>query len=250
MASEKNLEALAEDLWSGSGINCDFPRNVERAIAMTLPLAIVKLPQLDSENVKAWMNRRGVQMALPDQCHDLMGCLVAHRGRGLAFVCGSDDPQEQRLTIAHEAAHFLLDYLHPRRQVIEALGAGVEDVLDGLRAASPAERAGAVLSHVRLGPHVHVLPRGDPEENSAPLVCRESRADELAIEFVAPKSRVTCLYRELLSRGVSERDVIDKLANHFGLPAYVFEFTTQRIERRRPVSFLREAIPRIRGRHD
>jgi Zn-dependent peptidase ImmA (M78 family) len=194
-----------------------------------------------------WLLHRKMPVLLPAACKDLMGCLVAHRGYGVIFVCGSDEPEEQRLTIAHEAAHFLLDYLLPRQQVIAALGDSVADVLDGLRAASPMERASAVLSHLRLGPHVHLFPRREGEENSAPHMCVESRADELAIELVAPRSQVISLYRQLSLRGTGERELVDELARHFGLPNHAFDSLIARMDQRRPVSFVHEAIPRIRG---
>ena len=246
MATDQNLDVLANDFWSRSREECGFPRNVEKAIAMTLPLAVAKMPQLDSSNLSAWLHRRQIPALVPAEGKDLMGCLVAHRGYGVIFVCGSDEPEEQRLTIAHEAAHFLLDYLLPRQQMIAALGDGIADVLDGFRAARPTERASAVLSHLRLGPHVHIFPRREGEENSAPHMCIESRADELAIELVAPRSEVIALYRRLSLQVTGKRQLINELARHFGLPSHAFDSVVARIARRRPVSFIREAIPRIR----
>lgn len=247
MATDQNLDSLANDFWSHPGQDCGFPRNVEKAIAMTLPLAVAKMPQVSSRKLSAWLRHRKMPVPLPPGSGDLMGCLVAHRGYGIIFVCGSDEPEEQRLTIAHETAHFLLDYLLPRQQVISALGDGVADVLDGLRAASPAERASAVLSHLRLGPHIQMFPRRDGGENSGAHMCVESKADELAIELVAPRSKVVFLYRQISSRKTEEREVIDDLARHFGLPNYAFDSLITRMNKRRPVSFLHEAIPRIRG---
>jgi Zn-dependent peptidase ImmA (M78 family) len=247
MTTEQSLDALANDFWSRCAHERGFPRNVERAIAMTLPLAVAKMPQLHSRNLSAWLRHRKVPVLPPAECKDLMGCLVAYRGYGLIFVCGTDELEEQRLTIAHEAAHFLLDYLLPRQQVIAALGDGIADVLDGLRPAKPTERASAVLSHVRLGPHVHIFPRREGEENSPPHMCIETRADELAIELVAPRSQVISLYRQLSMRGMGERKLVDELARYFGLPNHAFDSLIARMDQRRPVSFVREAMPRIRG---
>ena len=48
---------------------------------------------------------------------------------GLLVVDPTDDPQQRRLTLAHEAAHFIVDYLTPRRQVARRLPE-LLDVLD------------------------------------------------------------------------------------------------------------------------
>src|SRR5207237_10778233 len=110
----------------------------------------VKMPQLNTKVIGRWLERRRIVIPLPLDQRDLLGSLIAYCGYGIIFVCGSDDPEEQRLTVAHEAAHFLVDYLHPRQQVIQALGEHMVEVLDGLRKATPSERGAAILSHLRL----------------------------------------------------------------------------------------------------
>ena len=47
------------------------------------------------------------------------------------FCERTDIPAEQRLTIAHEVAHFLADYLLPRQQIMRRLGVEMAAVLDG-----------------------------------------------------------------------------------------------------------------------
>ncbi|MFN8557423.1 MAG: ImmA/IrrE family metallo-endopeptidase [Dehalococcoidia bacterium] len=42
----------------------------------------------------------------------------------MIIVDSSDAPDEVRFTVAHEAAHFLLDYEQPRARAVAALGAG------------------------------------------------------------------------------------------------------------------------------
>ena len=186
-------EILAHEFWVGTGLQDTFPRNIERAIAMKLPLALVKLPQLNTKVIGQWLEQRRIITPLaplrgrravrpfPLDQRDLLGGLIAYRGYGLIFICGSDDPEEQRLTVAHEVAHFLVDYLHPRQQVIQALGEPIAEVLDGLRKATPSERAAAILSHLRLGAHAHLLPRPGKDEDSQWVVAAaEDRADRLA----------------------------------------------------------------------
>jgi hypothetical protein len=166
--------------------------------------------------------------------------LLAYRGHGFIFVSGSDGPEEQRLTIAHEVAHFLVDYLWPRRQVIQTLGERITDVLDGLRKATPAERAAAILSHVRLGAHLHVLPRsGIDEDQDSVVASAENRADWLALELVAPRKCILSFLQNLSAReAVDPQEVRIALAAYFGLPAYAFDAVTRGMSRYRPISFL------------
>src|SRR5262245_40052998 len=95
-----NLEALARNFWTDTGLPTTFPREIEQAIALTLPLVLVKLPRLNVPEVRRWLQQRHITARLPEDARDLCGCLVAYGGRGVTFVCGADTPDEQRLTIA------------------------------------------------------------------------------------------------------------------------------------------------------
>lgn len=235
-------EIVARELWAGTGLQDTFPRNIEQAVALTLPLALVKLPVLTTQLIGQWLQRRRIhiQPHVPLDRHDLCGCLVAHRGHGFVFVCGADEPEEQRFTLAHEVAHFLVDYLWPRRQVIHALGDAITDVLDGLRPATPAERAAAILSHVHVGAHLHLLPRRDTEGNPDVLIAQaENRADQLALELVAPQERILALWQDFSVWPVFQPErACAALAVYFGLPVSAFAAQVQRLSQSRPVSFL------------
>jgi hypothetical protein len=249
MMQHPNPEALAHEFWVGTGLQDTFPRNIEYAIAMKLPLALVKLPQLNAQMIGQWLERRHIITPLPRDQRDLHGGLVAYRGYGIIFVCGADDPAEQRLTVAHEVAHFLVDYVHPRQQVIQALGKHMAEVLDGLRKATPAERAAAILSHLRLGAHAHLLPRHGKDEDAQWVVAAaEDRAERLARELVAPQERVHAILQDLSTRTtVGSEHACSALAAYFGLPPGAFDDIFRTINQRRSVSFLadiREALRR------
>jgi len=242
-------EILAQEFWAGTGLEDAFPRNIEQAITVKLPLALVKLPLLNARTVGRWLERRRIATLLPLDRRDLLGCLIAYRGHGIVFICGSDAPEEQRLTVAHEVAHFLVDYLCPRRQVIQVLGDRIAEVLDGLRTATPVERAAAILSHVRLGAHIHLLPRPGKDEDSEFVVAHaEDRADRLALELVAPRACIHSFLRNLSARkAVLPEEACSALAVYFGLPVYAVDGIAQKISQHHPISFLvdvREAIKR------
>jgi hypothetical protein len=165
---------------------------------------------------------------------ELRGCLFAYRGGGIVFVCGADDPPEQRLTIAHEVAHFILDYQQPRQAVVQALGADALAVLDGDRPPTQRERLHALLARLRFGPHLHLVPRHraePPAAAQAHIEQAEHDADELALELLAPlgvlAGRLAQLAVVLDNEAASER-----LAAEFGVPGYALRSA---IDRLRPV---------------
>ncbi|HYR74384.1 MAG TPA: hypothetical protein VEM96_00955 [Pyrinomonadaceae bacterium] len=242
-------EVIALKFWEGTELGDIFPREIEKAIALKLPLAIVKLPRLTVPAVRRWLEARRLCARVPNDGRELMGCLVAYRGFGIVFVCGADAPEEQRLTVAHETGHFLRDYLLPRQQVLAALGDELLDVLDGRRESTPAERANAVLAHVRLGPHVHLLPKeGEAEDCDPKVSAAEERADGLGLELVAPREHILAI----VSGQAHEKneDICGLLSKFFGLPLQVFQqFVSQSHERRRIVSFVEDIRPALTGRN-
>jgi IrrE N-terminal-like domain len=243
-------ETLAGEFWAGTGLHDTFPRKIEQAIAFKLPLALVGFSPLTIVAIGHWLQQHDITTRLPNDRRDLCGCLVAHGGRGFIFICDADSPEEQRLTMAHETAHFLIDYLWPRQQVLHELGEGIAEVLDGLRPATPAERAAAVLSRVRLGPHIHVLPRrGRDADLDVAVAHAEDRADRLALELVAPQA---CVYAVLdtlsVRQSLTPNAARTALATYFGLPAYAFHDAIQRMFRRQPTSFVADIAEGLRRR--
>jgi hypothetical protein len=238
--NESELEHHAKQFWAGTDLADAFPRNIEQAIALKLPVTVVKLPVVTIRAVARWLERHNRTPVFPPYRRDLMGCLYADGGHGFIFVCGADEPEEQRLTLAHDIAHFLVDYWWPRLVVIEAMGSSILDVLDGHRHARPDERASAVLARVRLGPHWHLLPRqGDDPDCDAHIACVEDRADDLGQELVAPRSRVLDMLRTLSQRGQFDPEAACQvLGLFFGIPPYVFRPAVTAMHREHTPSFL------------
>ena len=243
-------ETLAAEFWAGTGLYDTFPRKIEQAIAFKLPLALVGLSPLTMAAIGHWLQQRVIAIQLPNDSRDLCGCLVAFSGRGFIFFCDTDLPEEQRLTMAHETAHFLGDYLWPRQQVIQALGEGIAEVLDGRRPATPTERAAAILLRLSLGPHIHVLPRrGRDKDSDVAVAHAEDRADRLALELVAPQALICAVLDALSARqALTAEAARATLATHFGLPAYAFRDTIQRMFRRPPTSFIADIAEGLRRR--
>ena len=243
-----DLKRIADDFWRDLGRLKSFPRDIEKAATMKLPVGILKLPRLTGDSVADWLRSRRLIVTIPSEHRPLMGCLVAYRGHGIIFLCGADDRDEQRLTIGHEMAHLLHDYLLPRERAITLFGEGIAEVLDGFRPPTPAERVEAVLEAVPLGTHVHLLPRIATGWDDEPiLVESECGADALALELLAPTTCRTALIARLMREGRSAANICSILGAHFGLPASVFRQFVQPRFSKPAVGFLEDALLTLRS---
>jgi hypothetical protein len=206
---------LADAFWGAAGAREPFPRALRRPIARALQVVIVTLPRLRFKDVLAWLECH--QIACPCSAADrsLHACLAARAGWGYIFLDGTDSEDEQRLSLAHELAHFLRHYWQPRQVAVRHLGEQVLEVLDGRRQPTSAERLHAMLASVPMGFHLHLLgrdlERGFPAET---VLAAEDEADRLAYELLAPADEV--LSRPGPNR---EQDLAELLRTDFGLPA-------------------------------
>lgn len=215
------LQEAADRFWLDADGASEFPRNIEKAVVYALPLGIVLLPQLWISDLVYWMEQRKLQCPFQGNDRPLRGCLVAYSGRGLVIISGQDSEDERRFTVAHEVAHFILDYILVRKRIVESLGSDVLEVLDGIRPATFEERINAVVSDASIGVHVHAMDRtkdGDIFQGS--VLKAEDNADLLALELLAPSREI---YSRLpIKAGGSFREVMNHatqfLKNDFGLP--------------------------------
>lgn len=219
--NEAELRSIAANFWKLAGDPADFPRDLEASVLWALPLGVVKLPRLRSDLVRDWLAVDGLADLVPPTKRDLRACVVASRGRGLVFIDGADPIDEQRMSLAHEVAHFLLDYLLPRQAAMKVFGDAIVPVLDGDRVASPQERFSAMLRGVRVGVYSRLWHRGPSGlAEDAETVAREDSADALALELVAPRREVIARTRAV---GVGADTVSRVLTGEFGLPTSVAE---------------------------
>jgi hypothetical protein len=156
---------------------------------------------------------------------------------------GTDKEDDRRFSLAHEVAHFILDYLQPRERAVHALGPTALDVLDGVRPATLQERVAGVLKGITLEVHVHLLGRSAAGDvDSFGVLDAEDRADRLALELLAPCDVVL---RRLSANAVQWRDpsaldnAVTILQGDFGLPRGVAESYARFLvsNRRAPATF-------------
>jgi hypothetical protein len=206
---------LADAFWEAAGMRESFPRALRRPIARALQMVIISLPQLRLRHVLDWLRRHDVGCPCTAPDRRLHACLAAWRGWGYVFLDGTDPEDEQRLSLAHELAHFLRHYWRPRCAARRNLGEPILEVLDGRRPPTQAERVHALLASTPIGFHLHLLDRDSAGGFPAGTVqAAEEEADRLAYELLAPADVVLHRGGPLRGRALAELLRID-----FGLPA-------------------------------
>ncbi len=209
---------LARDFWTEAREIEPFPRNLRGPIARAVPMSVMPLPNLSISSVLHWMHMFEISCTIRGRDRQLKACLIAWNGCGFAFIDDGDSEAEQRFSLAHELAHFLRDYQHPRRKAIERLGDSVLEVLDGQRSPTMEERLDSLLRSVPFGVQVHLLERdarGNPATSR--IADAEECADRLAFELLAPAQHVFSTANNFGPK--ANRKVLDEtLVGFYGLP--------------------------------
>lgn len=228
---ERRIAQAAARFWKQAGGRPLPPVDMERAILWTLPLDVQPIAELGVPRLAAWLREHGLPVPRLGPPRALRGCLLARRGRGIVFVEATDSPDEQRFTLAHEAAHFVLDYQDKRERALNGLGPAIQAVLDGERPPTAEERVHALLGGVTLGVHVHLMERG-PDGLPCPEAARaECDADRLALELLAPEQEALAVVRAVHAERCAARTA-DVLAARFGVPMAMAERYARRLLRR------------------
>ncbi len=220
---DSEVSGIAVDFWARSGVKGPYPRALEPAVFVVLPIAVLRLPRLRLRTAIEWLNRRGIAHRNDAADRPLHGYLIARGGIGVIFLDGTEPLDEQLFSLAHEVAHFLFDYLRPRALAIRALGPSIQEVLDGLRSPTAGERLAGVLRGAPLGVYSHLGRRSNRGQIEDPNVLHiEDKADQLALELLAPLARVVASVRNRLSLKDGWRQDQDQavslLREGYGLP--------------------------------
>lgn len=189
---EAGLARLVDEFWGAQLAGPEpFPRTLVGPALMALPVTIHNLQALSVNSARGWLRARNIELPFDYPERRLRGCLIAHAGHGFVLVDASDADDERRFTVAHELAHFMVDYLEPRKLAVAALGEDIVPVLDGLRPPTQTERLHALLNTAPLGYHVDLMGRTDSGAYTvSATLLTEDRADRLALELLAPSADV------------------------------------------------------------
>ncbi|MFN8634256.1 MAG: hypothetical protein U0893_10400 [Chloroflexota bacterium] len=211
------VHEIADRFWADVGdLPTVFPRELADVACWAVPVEVFELPQLSIHAVNSWLAERKVEHLLTIPDRPLRACVLVHEDSGLLFVDATDPDDERRFSVAHELAHYLVEYAAPRRVARDRLGDGILSVLDGRRVASWEERLGAVLGGVSLAVQVHLMERtSDGHLPGREVSQAERHADDLAFELLAPFDAV----RAALVAGATTATVEAVLRRQFGLPA-------------------------------
>lgn len=206
--------------WERCGEVESFPRSLEHSVALALPLRVVKLSHLRLSAVEDWLTRRGAPFHFNCHSRAVRGCLIASGGGGFVFVDGADPEDEQRFTVAHEAAHFLVDYLRRRDTAIRRFGPRIVEVFDGLRSPTVTERIHALLSGAPLGVYTNLMERDEAGVGFDAGVWEiEDRADKVALALLAPPEAVLSEANTSAARFAERREtIVGLLCGRYGLP--------------------------------
>jgi hypothetical protein len=206
---------LAIEFWRDANVREQFPRELYSAVRRA-GLSVLIVTELTLDRLQSWLDGAGIvcELSVPDR--RLKAALYARNGEGIAFINGSDDPDEQRYSLAHELAHFLRDYLKRRRQVESRLGTAALDVFDGHRPPRPQERLDSLLRFTQIGHYLHLLDRDERGNPANATIARvEEDADRLAFEILAPGQHIVTNVPSWRERNA----LIAALVDTYGLPA-------------------------------
>jgi Zn-dependent peptidase ImmA (M78 family) len=204
-----SIRAAAETFWAGAGGRSIYgsPPDLESATTRSLPLAVHRVPGLTNEHVSQLITAIDGQQVHSGSVRALRGCLIADVGVGLIVLDSEDSFEEQRVTFAHELAHFLLHYQAPRQLAIKAFGPAIISVLDRTRMPTRSELLSAALRDVSIEPYRHAMRRNYGKPTGLAVII-EAEADDLAIELLAPRDAIRAL----------RPPTPTAIADQFGLP--------------------------------
>jgi Zn-dependent peptidase ImmA (M78 family) len=202
----------------------EFPRDLETIVWRIRPIAFVPLENLSLCAVEQYLERMDA-VAVRPLCADrrLRGCIVADHGEAFVFYDPTEPSDERRFTIAHELAHYALDYALPRERAVQALGESILPILNGDQVPTHAQRIDAALSATPIGSYIWLMDRDDKGRIAqARIIEVESHADALALHLLAPANEVVRrLSRSSYGEMERERfhdDASGLLQSEFGLP--------------------------------
>ena len=211
--SEGWLQEAVKDC--GLPTSAVFPRDLAEDIPLVLPLTVVPLPGLTPRKGLAWLvshKRAHGGLAATDELKH--GFTVAHASVGVLFLNSADPPDEQRFTLAHEVAHFVLDHLQPRSRVLRARGVSILPVLDGRQEPTLSEQLFSALERLPYRTQSNFMDRNDKgKPRTGQVMEAELRADRLAFELLAPRQELLPLLNH-----TGRKELEAELVSRFGLP--------------------------------
>ena len=130
-----STEYWAGWFWERAGGRRGYPADIGYAAMSALEVYIEEVAGLTT---RVAASRAGSGGDVVERA--LHGCIVVNRAGVGILVEKADDAAQKRFTIAHEAAHYILEIRRHRERAADRMGGDFSDVLYGLREATRTER--------------------------------------------------------------------------------------------------------------
>lgn len=157
------------------------------ATAQVDRLLVKYIRNLTRRGIEAWLNRSQIKVHLPMPDQALYGFLYVQNEMVIIFLEADADPKERKFTLAHELAHYLLEYVWPQQQAIRVLGQGAASLFSKRRLPDLKERVWGTLHDLPLYPRKDLLSNKQMDAaGRLALAAAENNADMLAFELMAP----------------------------------------------------------------
>jgi len=211
-------QQIIDIFWDLAGEVEPFPRSLERAIAVALPVAVIKMPRLALGSIETWLRSRRISYSFNCKSRFVRGCLISYGGKGFIFCDGTDPYDEIHFTLAHEVGHFLADYWYPRQKATSKFGVDILDVFDGIREPTITERVHSILENTRIGIISNLMDRDNASEF---VLTGEDKADKIGFGLLAPPQDVLKGIKFSQSQFLQRQELLsERLIHLFGLPVF------------------------------
>ncbi|MFT3883293.1 MAG: ImmA/IrrE family metallo-endopeptidase [Gemmatales bacterium] len=213
MKNLEDLEHCAATFWEPIPERNSFPRDVERYLPIHYAASIESMQGLTTQRAYEWLSAKGFARSEPPNNRRLDGCIIAQKGHAVLFIDSALSVDERRMIVAHETAHFWIDYELPRRRMKLRYG---ERGLQLLDQESPAETVEVLMSTAMGAPiqaFYHYQFKEQKQETEV-----EQRANTLACLLIAPRKEVIARAR---TRHIAREDKLkwlELLHQAFGVP--------------------------------
>ncbi len=230
---DASMEYWANWFWKRAGGRCGCPANIRYAVMCALEVYVEEVSGLTTSTAsRISAGAYGIRDAMGSVERELHGCIVVNQRGAVILVEENDDEAQKRFTIAHEAAHYILEVKRHHDRAADRMGHEFASVLYGLRKATPTERIDAWLRDTRADALLHFMDRTPAGAHGcARTMEAECRADDLAIEVLAPRSELSRALLTFGRMGFSEllRAAARVAEERFGLPETIASSYASRI---------------------
>lgn len=213
MKNLEDLEHCAAAFWEPIPERTSFPRDLERYLPLHYQASIETLSGLTVQRVHEWLSAIGFAPTNPQKNRRLDGCIIAQKGHAILFIDDALSLDQRRMIVAHETAHYWIDYELPRRRMKMRFGDDSVKILDQERTAETVEILMATAAGAPIQAFYHYHFKDHKQETEV-----EQRANTLACLLMAPRREVLARAKKCQMTREDESNWLKLLHQDFGMP--------------------------------